>query len=255
MTPERVRQILEAVAAGRLTTEAAERELAWLPFEPLRDACVDHHRALRQDLPEVIFGEGKTADQVRAIAHRLADRGHTVLATRLRPDALAALQRDFPSAEVAERARAVWIPGSESSAVPVRGPVLVVAAGTSDLPVAEEAILTARAFGNPVQQLVDVGVAGLHRLLAHRQAVGWGAGAGVGAGPGGARPSLGARVGRGPAIRGPPGGGYGAAFGGLAALLGMLNSCAAGLLVVNIDSGFGAAVAATRINRRAGGNG
>lgn len=249
MTPQRVREVLAELAAGRLSVESAERALAWLPFEPLAEACIDHHRALRQDLPEVIFGEGKTPTQVRTIAQRLAAQGQTVLATRLHPEALEALREDFPDGIVAPHARALWVPSRERSEPPVRGPVVVVAAGTSDLPVAEEAVLTARAFGNPVEQIVDVGVAGLHRLLAHREQLDRAAVVIVVAGMEGALPSVVAGLVRCPVIGVPTSVGYGAAFRGVAALLGMLNSCAAGLLVVNIDNGFGAAVAATRINR------
>jgi NCAIR mutase (PurE)-related protein len=248
VTPERVRELLAQVAAGTVTAGEAERKLAWSPTETLPFATVDHHRALRNGFPEVVFGAGKTPEQVAAIAERIAARGDGVLATRVAPEAAALLARRIPGIELNELGRTAYQAPEQPSVRHVRGDVLVITAGTSDLPVAEEAAVTARAFGCPVQRLTDVGVAGIHRLLAQGDALRSAAVVIVVAGMEGALPSVVGGLVAAPVIAVPTSVGYGASFGGLAALLGMLNSCASGVTVVNIDNGFGAAAAAARIN-------
>ncbi|MDB4952012.1 MAG: 1-(5-phosphoribosyl)-5-amino-4-imidazole-carboxylate carboxylase [Gemmatimonadetes bacterium] len=248
MTPERVRALLAEVAAGALTPADAERKLAWAPTESLPFATIDHHRALRSGFPEVVFGAGKTPEQVAAIAERIAARGAGVLATRVDAAASALLVERIPGIEINDLGRTAFLAPDEPPLRPVRGDVLIVTAGTSDLPVAEEAAVTAHAFGCPVKRLTDVGVAGIHRLLAAGDALQDAAVVIVVAGMEGALPSVVGGLVSCPVIAVPTSVGYGAAFGGIAALLGMLNSCASGVTVVNIDNGFGAASAAARIN-------
>jgi NCAIR mutase (PurE)-related protein len=253
VTRERLLGLLEAVAAGRTAPAKALEELSWLPVEEVEEgglvtARLDHHRAVRQGYPEVVFGQGKTVEQVVEICRRLAARGDGFLVTRVDGAARSALAAAFPAARVSEVARIVHLPGAEPAPGEARGPVLVVSAGTGDLPVAEEAAVTAEAFGNPVERLYDVGVAGLHRLLGQSALLRRAAVVIVVAGMEGALASVVGGLVPVPVIAVPTRIGYGAAFDGIAALLGMLTSCAAGLTVVNIDNGFGAAVAATRIN-------
>jgi len=248
LTPEQLRALLGDVAAGVVGADEAARRMRWQPMEDIGVATLDHHRALRHGFPEVIFGEGKTAAQIVAIAERIAERGDGLLATRVAPDAAAALEAAVDGIELNPTARTAYVAPRERRARQARGQVLIVTAGTSDLPVAEEAAVTAEAFGNPVRRLSDVGVAGLHRILSARETLAEAAVVVVVAGMEGALPSVvGGMVGV-PVIAVPTSVGYGAAFGGLAALLGMLNSCASGVTVVNIDNGFGAACAASRIN-------
>jgi NCAIR mutase (PurE)-related protein len=248
MTPERLRSLLTEVADGGLSPDEALERLKHLPFEDLGFARVDHHRHLRMGFPEVVFGQGKSPEQIVGIAERLQAAGHNVLVTRLAPEAAAMLVAHLPGVEYDPVARVATLQ-SEVPRVATHGTVLVIAAGTTDLPVAEEAVRTLEAFGNPVDRLYDVGVSGLHRLLDGRDKITSASVLIVVAGMEGALPSVVAGlVGR-PVIAVPTSVGYGASFGGLAALLGMLNSCAAGLTVVNIDNGFGAAVAASLINR------
>jgi NCAIR mutase (PurE)-related protein len=248
LTPDRLRALLAEVAAGALTLDDAEQRLAWTPFEELPFASVDHHRALRQGFPEVVFGQGKTVEQVVAIAERIVARGDGLLATRLAPDAAESLAARFPAVELNGLGRTAWLAPAEPVSRTVRGSILVVTAGTSDLPVAEEAAVTAAAFGNPVERLTDVGVAGIHRLLARGDTLRTASVVIVVAGMEGALPSVVGGLVAAPVIAVPTSVGYGASFGGIAALLGMLNSCASGVTVVNIDNGFGAAAAASRIN-------
>lgn len=248
MTPERVRLLLAEVAEGTTTPAEAERRLAWSPAEDVGFATIDHHRALRQGFPEVIFGEGKDPEHLAAIAERIAARGDGVLATRVSDAAAALLRERLPGVELSPLGRTAWLPPREPVARRTRGTVLVVTAGTSDLPVAEEAAVTAAAFGNPVERVTDVGVAGLHRVLSAGETLRRAAVVIVVAGMEGALPSVVGGLVAVPVIAVPTSVGYGAAFGGLAALLGMLNSCASGVTVVNIDNGFGAASAASRIN-------
>jgi len=250
MTGPRIRDVLEQVHRGELTPADAEAALAdhlrTLPFEDLGFARVDHHRALRQGFPEVILGLGKTPAQIAAIADRIVARGQTLLVTRAEPAAYEAVRAIAPAAEYHESARAITLKQNEIA--PGQGIVLVAAAGTSDLPVAEEAAITADVMGNTVDRLYDVGVAGLHRLLREHERLRRARVVVVTAGMEGALPSVVAGLVEVPVIAVPTSVGYGASFGGIAALLGMLNSCANGVSVVNIDNGFGAGCIASLIN-------
>ena len=248
MTPERLRALLAEVARGAVSPEEAEAKLAWAPVEDLSFASVDHHRALRQGFPEVVFGQGKTPEHIAAIAERIASRGDGLLVTRVSPEAAELLRSTFDAIELDPLGRTAYLAPSEPVERRTRGTILVVTAGTSDLPVAEEAAVTARAFGNPVERLTDVGVAGIHRILAQGEKLRSAAVVIVVAGMEGALPSVVGGLVAAPVIAVPTSVGYGASFGGVAALLGMLNSCASGVTVVNIDNGFGAAAAASRIN-------
>ncbi len=249
MNTREVRQILEQLKNGQTTVDAV---LSWLETHPVEEdlgfAVLDHHRALRRGIPEVVFGENKSADQVARLLDRIRQQGHNAMATRVSADKARVVQEKLPDAEYHEAARIVtW------HAHPVenlgRAPVAVVTAGTSDQPVAEEAAVAAAEMGNEVIRIVDVGVAGLHRLV-HRMVQLRSAGVLiVVAGMEGALPSVVAGLVAKPVIAVPTSVGYGASFGGLSALLAMLNACAAGVTVVNIDNGFGAAYAATLINR------
>jgi pyridinium-3,5-biscarboxylic acid mononucleotide synthase len=247
---ERTLDLLRAVSAGEVSPEVAIEEIARAPLEVLSAdgrafATVDHHRALRQGFPEVVFGEGKTPAQCVAIAERLAASGDGFLVTRASAEARAALGSRFPDAVVNPVARTVRLAGPPSRRV--QGRVGVVTAGTTDLPVADEAAETLAAVGIETARLTDVGVAGVHRLLVHTdQLATWDVTIVI-AGMDGALPSVVGGLVRGPVIAVPTSVGYGASFGGLSALLAMLNSCAAGVVVVNIDNGFGAAMAAARI--------
>jgi pyridinium-3,5-biscarboxylic acid mononucleotide synthase len=247
MRRERVRDLLTQVADGRLSTEHALDHLATEPFESLDFATIDHHRALRQGYPEVIYGAGKTSEQIVAIAERIAERSEGFLVTRVNDEAATALRKRFHDVELNALARTAYLSGHEPPPVG-KGTILIVTAGTSDLPVAEEAAVTATALGNTIARLVDVGVAGLHRILARKRELVDASVVIVIAGMDGALPSVVGGLVRAPVIAVPTSVGYGAAFEGLAALLAMLNSCAAGVTVVNIDNGFGAAIAASRIN-------
>ncbi|MBT5829157.1 MAG: nickel pincer cofactor biosynthesis protein LarB [Candidatus Latescibacteria bacterium] len=248
MTPERIQQLLEDVQSGQTNVQEAMQSLANLPFEDLGFARIDHHRALRQGFPEVIFCEGKTTSQVVDIAKRIVDTGATLLATRADDVKRAALAEAFEQADCHDLARTVVVLG-ETPNIETVGTILVVAAGTSDLPVAEEAVVTARVMGNTVDTLYDVGVAGIHRLLASKDRFDGASVVVVAAGMEGALPSVVGGLVECPVIAVPTSVGYGASFKGVAALLGMLNSCASGVTVVNIDNGFGAGVAASKINR------
>jgi NCAIR mutase (PurE)-related protein len=247
MIRERVRTLLEDVAAGRASIEQALSHLDAAPAESLGFATIDHHRALRAGYPEVVFGEGKTVDQIVAICERLAVRGDGFLVTRAGVAERAALDARFPGIKLNALARTATLAGT--SPVPARpgNPVLIVTAGTSDLPVAEEAAETLCAIGATVARLTDVGVAGIHRILSQHDALRDAAVVIVVAGMDGALPSVVGGLVRAPVIAVPTSVGYGASFGGLSALLTMLNSCAAGVTVCNIDNGFGAAMAAARI--------
>ena len=249
MTPERLASLLAEVASGRLAAVDALARLTHFPSEELAFATIDHHRALRQGQPEVVFCSGKTVEQVIAICERLAAASGTFLGTRASESQAAALAAVFPRLEWIGLARTVYLPAEPRPAPTGRGTVLVVCAGTSDLPVAEEAAVVAEAFGNSVARLADVGVAGIHRLLAQGERLRDASVIIVVAGMEGALPSVVGGLVRVPVIAVPTSVGYGASFGGVAALLGMLNSCASGVTVVNIDNGFGAAAAASRINQ------
>ncbi|HEY9506549.1 MAG TPA: nickel pincer cofactor biosynthesis protein LarB [Gemmatimonadales bacterium] len=250
MNAQQLGTLLAEVAAGRLSPDAALERLRRLPFEDLTFARVDHHRALRQGHPEVVFCEGKTPEQVVAICERLVAMSGGFLGTRCGEAHAAAVRRAFPDAVWSPLGRTVHLRAGGTSEAPAdAGTILVVSAGTSDLPVAEEAAVVAEVFGHRVERLVDVGVAGIHRLLASSERLHQADVIIVVAGMEGALPSVVGGLVSAPVIAVPTSVGYGASFGGLAALLGMLNSCAAGVTVVNIDNGFGAAVAAASMLR------
>jgi NCAIR mutase (PurE)-related protein len=248
MTADRLRELLVRVGAGEITADDALLKLKRLPFEDLGFAKVDHHRSLRTGIPEVIFGEGKTAEQIIDITRSLSDGAHNVLVTRLDAVKAERLRNAFPDITYSPHARVATLIHTPLPAGG-RGLIAVVAAGTSDLPVAEEASLTAELMGNRVTRITDVGISGIHRLFAHHDTLDEAAVLIVVAGMEGALPSVVAGLVDKPVIAVPTSIGYGASFGGLAALLAMLNSCAAGVTVVNIDNGFGAGVAAGLINR------
>ena len=248
MNSEALRKLFEQVRKKRLSPDDAVERLRHLPFEDLGFAKVDHHRAVRQGMPEVIFAQGKTPSQVAGIFRRLAAHGGNVLATRATEEQYAAVAATVDLAEYRPVARAIVLKRDRKKRG--KGVIVVVSAGTSDIPVAEEAVVTAELMGNNVQHIYDIGVAGIHRLLAHRAALTKARVIIVCAGMEGALPSVvGGLVGV-PVIAVPTSIGYGAAFEGLAALLGMMNSCASNVSVVNIDNGFGAGYVAALINRR-----
>ena len=245
MLPDQLRNLLQAVRTGELAIESAVSELADLPFAELGYATVDHHRALRQGVPEVIFGQGKTAEQIVGIAREVASKRQNVLITRIDPTLADSLQQQLPDLRYVQLARVATL--EFAAATPIAGTVALVCAGTTDLPVAEECAETLRLLGISCERLTDVGVAGLHRLLAQRKLFDRVSLAIVVAGMEGALPSVVGGLVSIPVIAVPTSVGYGAGAGGWAALLGMLSSCAAGITVCNIDNGFGAAMAAHRI--------
>ena len=247
MNAESIRRLFQKVGSGKLSPDEAVDQLRHLPFEDLGFAKIDHHRALRNGMPEVIFGERKTPQQVAEIFSRLARRGGNILATRTTREQYAAVKKKVKKASYREPARAILL--QRDTTKYGKGTIAVVSAGTSDIPVAEESVITAEAMGNDVERLYDVGVAGIHRLLANRGTLGRARVVIVCAGMEGALPSVvGGLVGV-PVIAVPTSVGYGAAFHGVAALLGMMNSCASNVSVVNIDNGFGAGYVASLINR------
>lgn len=243
----KLKELLEAYKAGRVELEAVMERLKTFREEDLGFAKVDHHRVLRNGFPEVIFGQGKTKEQVAAIASRLAAAGSTVLVTRTNREVYQEVSAILPAAEFNELARTIVVSAGEIP--PTGGKVAVLSAGTADLPVAEEAAVTAAVMGNEVERIYDVGVAGIHRLLGRVELVRRADVVIVVAGMEGALASVVAGLVDRPVIAVPTSIGYGASFGGLAALLTMLNSCAAGIGVVNIDNGSGAAALATTITR------
>lgn len=250
MNPPDLLKLLEGVRDGTVApTEAHQRlldQLRQAPFEDLGFARIDHHREIRQGFPEVVFGAGKTPAQIARIAERILARGHNLLVTRTNEEAYRAVQEIVPRAVFHAEARMITLRQHEPARG--RGTVLIATAGTSDLPVAEEAVLTAEMMGNPVDRLYDVGVAGLHRLLHARDHLAQARVVIVVAGMEGALPSVIGGLVDVPVIAVPTSVGYGANFGGISALLGMLNSCAASVAVVNIDNGFGAGMVASLIN-------
>jgi pyridinium-3,5-biscarboxylic acid mononucleotide synthase len=244
---ESIRKLFRQVRSGKLSPDEAVQQLRHLPFEDLGFAKLDHHRALRAGLSEVIFGQGKTPAQLAKIFARLAEHPGNVLATRATREQFAAVKKKLRKADFCETARAIVL--RRDSAIYGKGTIAIVSAGTSDIPVAEEAVITAEIMGNRVTRLYDVGVAGIHRLLANHNALLRARVVIVCAGMEGALPSVvGGLVGV-PVIAVPTSVGYGAAFQGVAALLGMMNACASNVSVVNIDNGFGAAYVASLINR------
>ena len=247
MDPEGLKDLLADVRQGKIDVEEAVRRLKRLPYEDLGFAAVDHHRALRCGFPEVILCEGKEAAHVLKIAASILDQGSSLLATRVAPETAESLVVEFAGAEHNPVARTVFHPGKRPRER--TGCVAVVSAGTSDLPVAEEAAVTSEATGSLTERIYDVGVAGIHRVLAHAGRLRAASALVVVAGMEGALPSVVGGLVDKPVIAVPTSVGYGASFGGLASLLGMLNSCASGVVVVNIDNGFGGGYAASLINR------
>jgi pyridinium-3,5-biscarboxylic acid mononucleotide synthase len=248
MNKTALRSLLDGVRSGEVPVERALDQLRDLPFADLGFAHVDHHRALRVGLPEVVFGGGKTPAQIIGIVREIHSKGNAALVTRVEADKAQLLLNEFPAIEYDATARTLLLKNGEIEKRG-RGVICVVSAGTSDAPVAAEAVSTARAFGNEVSELHDVGVAGIHRLLAKREQLYAAAVVIVIAGMEGALASVVGGLVDKPVVAVPTSIGYGASFGGITALLSMLNSCASGVSVVNIDNGFGAAYCATLINQ------
>ena len=249
MNQQDVLKVLQAVESGKLSCDAAVERLKHLPFEDLGFAKVDHHRALRQGFAEVIFGKGKTPQQVAGIVRAMLEKAsrHNVLITRVDAKVFAAVKRLSKAAKFHPDSGVITI--ERNNEVLGKGTIAIVSAGTSDIPVAEEALLSARMMGNHAESIYDVGVAGIHRLLDHRGKLTEARVIICVAGMEGALPSVVGGLVAVPVIAVPTSVGYGASFGGVAALLGMLNSCASNVTVVNIDNGFGAACVASCINR------
>ena len=247
MNAASLKELLTAVQARKISPDEALTRLRHMPFEDLGFAKVDHHRAIRAGMPEVILASGKTPAQVAGIFKKLAAHKNNVLVTRATPQHFAAVKKIARKAEYHELGRCITL--QQESRKHGKGTIAVVSAGTSDIPVAEEAVVTAEVMGNKVEHFYDVGVAGIHRLLAHSEALMRARVVIVCAGMEGALPSVVGGLLSVPVIAVPTSVGYGASFDGLAALLGMLNSCASNVSVVNIDNGFGAAYVASMINR------
>ncbi|MCP4667974.1 MAG: nickel pincer cofactor biosynthesis protein LarB [Deltaproteobacteria bacterium] len=248
MDQNALKDLLKRLSNGEITVDESLKKLKTLPFEDMGFACIDHHRSLRRGLSEVIFGEGKEASQILTIMERMKDHDDNILVTRLSHEKAQGILSRFPESAYNDRARVLTLINRPPK-ISGRGAILVMSAGTSDIPVAEEAAMTARFMGNEVDTIYDVGVSGLHRVLAHREKVASASVIVVVAGMEGALPSVVGGLVDKPVIAVPTSVGYGASFQGITALLGMLNSCAAGVTVVNIDNGFGAGYAASVINR------
>ncbi len=246
MNQEFITDLLNRVADGRLDVNEASDKLKHLSFEDIDFAHIDHHRSFRKGFPEVIFGQGKTSEQINGILERM-DHENQILVTRINAQKAADVKQKFSHAEYFEDARLLRIQHNPA-VITGKGAILIVSAGTSDIPVAKEAFITAQTMGNRVQTLYDVGVAGIHRLFAHRQAIVDADVIVVVAGMEGALPSVVAGMVSAPVIAVPTSVGYGTSFNGLTALLGMLNSCSSNVAVVNIDNGFGAGYMASAIN-------
>ena len=247
MKPDQLKKLFQQVKQGKVSPDDAVQKLQHLPFEDLGFAKVDHHRTIRIGMPEVIFGQGKTATHVATIFERLAMRKNNVLATRTTKAQFEEVRSLIPAAEFHDAARCITLKQDKKRYG--KGKIAIISAGTSDIPVAEEAVVTAEIMGNEVEHLYDVGVAGIHRLLANRDVISRARVLIVCAGMEGALPSVVGGMAGVPVIAVPTSVGYGASFQGLAALLGMLNSCASNVTVVNIDNGFGAGYVASLINR------
>jgi len=244
-----LKDLLVRLSKGQVTVEESLERLKNLPFEDLGFACIDHHRGLRRGLSEVIFGAGKEVSDILAIMERMVGQEENVLVTRLLPEKAKNILGKFSDSTYYEKARVLTLVKHPIN-VSGRGKILVMSAGTSDIPVADEAAITARFMGNEVETIYDVGISGIHRLLNHRERIMEASVIVVVAGMEGALPSVVGGLVDKPVIAVPTSVGYGASFQGIAALLGMLNSCASGVTVVNIDNGFGAGYAASVINRR-----
>ena len=248
MNVAHLKKLLESVQRGRVPVEKALQELKHLPYEEIDCATIDHHRHLRQGAPETIFGAGKTAAQVISIMRRMQEKKNNILVTRLDREKVPPVKRAFHRSRYYPQSRVLTLVNHPVE-ITGKGTILVLCAGTSDIPVAEEAILTARMLGNRVDHLYDVGVAGIHRLMSRREQLMAASVLVVIAGMEGALPSVVAGLVDRPVIAVPTSVGYGSHFGGITALLAMLNSCASGVTVVNIDNGYGAAFAASQINK------
>ncbi|MBU3916397.1 nickel pincer cofactor biosynthesis protein LarB [bacterium] len=247
MHEDKIRHLLDRFKSGDLDIETAMNKFKNLPYEDLGFAMVDHHRELRTGYPETIFSEGKTIDQIKGIVGKMLGRNVNIMATRAGKEVFEALKELSPDVEYHEQARIVVF--NKTRIKKTKSKILVMTAGTSDIPVAEEAAVTAEVMGNRVERLFDVGVAGIHRLLSNRAKIDAASVLVVVAGMDGALPSVVAGLTDKPVIAVPTSIGYGASFGGLAALLTMLNSCANGVTVVNIDNGYGAGYSASTINQ------
>lgn len=243
-----LKDLLQSVAAGKTLVDNAVDEIRKLPFEDIDYAHIDHHRSLRKGFPEVIFGQGKTAEQICGILEHMAAQENIILVTRVKPEKAQLVLSQFSHAAYYADARMVVLQ-KEAPIITGRGTILVISAGTSDIPVAREACLTAQAMGNRVESIFDVGVAGIHRLFAHKDMIDQAAVLVVAAGMEGALPSVVAGMVSRPVIAVPTSVGYGASFNGLTALFAMLNACSSNVAVVNIDNGFGAGYMASIINK------
>ncbi|MBU8848119.1 MAG: nickel pincer cofactor biosynthesis protein LarB [Desulfobacterales bacterium] len=247
MNQDNLTKILSRVANGSLSVEDAQSQLKHISFENIDFAQIDHHRSLRKGFPEVIFGQGKTSEQIIGIMEKMIVHENVILVTRLKKEKAQKITSVFQKAEYFKDAKLLWLKKNEPK-ITGFGKILVISAGTSDIPVAKEAFLTARAMGNEVESIFDVGVAGIHRLFAHQEQIMNAAVIIVVAGMEGALPSVVAGMVKAPVIAVPTSIGYGASFKGMTALLGMLNSCSSNIAVVNIDNGFGAGFMASSIN-------
>lgn len=248
MNQDSIKNLLEELSKGKVTVEYALERLRHLPFEDIGFANIDHHRGLRKGHSEVIFGQGKESEDIVGIMERMAEQEENIMVTRVSPEKAELIMQRFPKSQYHKRARLIIL---ESQAVKPsgRGTILVLCAGTSDVPIAEEAAITAKFMGNNTEVIHDIGVSGLHRLLSHKDSLISASVIIVVAGMEGALPSVVGGLVDKPVIAVPTSVGYGASFGGISALLGMLNSCASGVTVVNIDNGFGAGYAASVINK------
>ena len=249
MDTDTLRRLLASLSRGEISVDEALERLKDLPFEDIGLACIDHHRSLRKGISEVIFGEGKEVGEILAIMERMAEQGENIMATRLSSEKATQIQGKYKDSVYHERARVLTLTKNPIK-IQGRGTILVISAGTSDIPVADEAAITARFMGNEVETIYDLGVAGIHRVLSHRERLTKASVIIVVAGMEGALPSVVGGLVDKPVIGVPTSVGYGASFQGIAAVLGMLNACAAGVTVVNIDNGFGAGYAASIINRQ-----
>jgi len=245
---KKLKELFEDIKAGRIDDEGALKKLRHMPFEDIAFARIDHHRSIRCGFPEVIFGGSKSPTQIATLAERLIEAGSPVLATRISEETALHVIEIEPRLKYDQASRVLFNPSPDEIPITGKGTILIITAGTGDIPVAEEAVFTARMMGNKVEKLFDVGVAGIHRLLDSTEAIEKARVIIVVAGMEGALPSVIAGISGRPIVAVPTSIGYGASFAGIAALLGMLNSCAGGVSVVNIDNGFGAAYMASLIN-------
>lgn len=249
MKEENIRELLDRISRGEVSVDEGIEKLKDLPYEDIGFAHIDHHRSLRRGLPEVIFGEGKNVSEILSIMDKISKQGENIIVTRLDLTKANDISEKYPKSNYHERSRILTLMDHPIKSRG-RGTILVISAGTSDIPVAEEAALTARFMGNEVETIYDLGVAGLHRLLGHRDQLRKASILIVVAGMEGALPSVVGGLVDKPVVAVPTSVGYGASFQGVTALLGMLNSCASGVTVVNIDNGFGAGYAASLMNRK-----